>query len=322
MRPRAKAGRRLAAASAALLAAVVPPAAAASSRASFPLIAGAAAVHHPPAAIAAPSRSRGATLAGVIVGVEARSRPGAGSDVSWVGTATSWSAEPQVLLVLDSAKHRGREWLRVLLPIRPDGSSGWIPRDNVVLLSTPYWITVDNTARTVTIYRNGKLLYTFGAVIGKPTTPTPDGLAAIYERDPQPDPHGFLGPWALPLTIFSNVLFNSAAARAGSRSTDATAPASTTRSAPPARTVASGSTTARSTGWPATSRKAPQSKLQAEPARAGSPHPPRPARLGAQQRRSDRAPLARLPDRSARAAADDRIRAEAAEQDRAVPFQH
>ena len=45
-------------------------------------------------------------------------------------------------------------------------------------------------------------------MIGKPVTPTPDGLAAIYERDPQPDPQGFLGPWALPLTIFSNVLFN------------------------------------------------------------------------------------------------------------------
>jgi lipoprotein-anchoring transpeptidase ErfK/SrfK len=36
----------------------------------------------------------------------------------------------------------------------------------------------------------------------------PDGLAAIYEIDRQPDPNGFLGPWALPLTAFSNVLFN------------------------------------------------------------------------------------------------------------------
>jgi lipoprotein-anchoring transpeptidase ErfK/SrfK len=113
-----------------------------------------------------------------------------------------------VLLVLGSSKHRGREWLRVLLPIRPNGSSGWIPRDNAVLMSTRYWITADKTARTVTVYRRGQPLYTFGAVIGKPGTPTPGGIAAIYERDPQPDQHGPLGPWALPLTLFSNVLFH------------------------------------------------------------------------------------------------------------------
>ncbi len=125
-----------------------------------------------------------------------------------VGTATSWSAEPQVLLVLGSTQDNGREWLRVLLPIRPDGTTGWIPRDNVVVLSTRYWITVDKRARTVTIYHHDTRVHRFPAVIGKPATPTPDGLAAIYERDPQPDRTGFLGPWALPLTIFSNVLYN------------------------------------------------------------------------------------------------------------------
>jgi lipoprotein-anchoring transpeptidase ErfK/SrfK len=182
--------------------------AAASGRVSFPVIAGTAAVHHAPARIAPPSPSHGATLAGIVVAVEARSRPGAGRNVWWVGTATSWSGEPQVLLVLGSAKHHGREWLRVLLPIRPNDTTGWIPRDNAVLLSTRYWVTVDKNARMVTVYRKGKLVHSFQAVIGKPATPTPGGLAAIYERDPQPDPHAFLGPWALPLTIFSNVLLN------------------------------------------------------------------------------------------------------------------
>jgi lipoprotein-anchoring transpeptidase ErfK/SrfK len=43
-------------------------------------------------------------------------------------------------------------------------------------------------------------------VIGAPGTPTPRGLAAIYERNRQPDPHGFIGPWSLSLTAHSNVL--------------------------------------------------------------------------------------------------------------------
>ncbi len=161
-----------------------------------------------PATVAAPSRTRGATIARIVVGVTARSRPGGGRGVWWAGTATSWSAEPQALLVLGSAAHRGREWLRVLLPVRPDGSTGWIPRDNVTLSRTRYWITVNTATRTVTIYDRGRLEHRYPAVIGKPATPTPDGLAAVYEKDPQPDPGAFLGPWALPLTALSNTLLN------------------------------------------------------------------------------------------------------------------
>jgi hypothetical protein len=141
---------------AALLAAIPPTAPAAvagrassatGGRIAFPFIAGTAAVNHPPARMAPPSRSQGAMLAGIVAAVEARSRPGGGRNVWWVGTATSWSSEPQVLLVLGSAYNHGREWLQVLLPIRPNDTTGWIPRDNAVLLSTRYWLTVDKNAR-------------------------------------------------------------------------------------------------------------------------------------------------------------------------------
>jgi lipoprotein-anchoring transpeptidase ErfK/SrfK len=119
---------------------------------------------------------------------------------------TAWSAKPQSLLVLGSAWRAGHLWLHVLLPIRPDGSTGWIPRNNAQLSLTRYWITVDKTRRTVEVYGHGRLIHSFSAVVGKPATPTPDGLAAIYEVDRQPDPEGFLGTWALPLTILSNTL--------------------------------------------------------------------------------------------------------------------
>jgi lipoprotein-anchoring transpeptidase ErfK/SrfK len=160
------------------------------------------------AAIAKPSRAQGATLAGIVAPTPALSRPGGGRRLWWVSTQTVWSGEPQVLLVLGSARHAGQLWLRVLLPIRPDGTSGWIPRNNVVLKSTRYWIEVDKQTRLISVYRKGVLMRRLPAVIGKPATPTPDGLAAIYERDPQPDPSGFIGSWALPLTILSNVLYN------------------------------------------------------------------------------------------------------------------
>lgn len=158
--------------------------------------------------IAAPSRVQGATTAAIVLSAEARSLPAGGRRVWRVEGQTGWSAEPQVLLVLASAWRDGREWVKLLLPIRPDGSAGWIPRNDVRLVHTSYWITVDKRQREVRVYRSGRLVRSFSAVIGKPATPTPTGLAAIYEVDHQPDPEGFLGTWALPLTILSHALFN------------------------------------------------------------------------------------------------------------------
>jgi lipoprotein-anchoring transpeptidase ErfK/SrfK len=167
-----------------------------------------AAVTQPAAVIAAPSVGAGATTAGIVQSVEARSRPGGGRNVWRVGTQTTWSGEPTILMVLGSAMYDGQQWLQVLLPIRPDGTSGWIPRNNVDLMHTPYWVNVNTGGRSVTVYENGRELHRYRAVVGKPSTPTPDGLAAIYEKDAQSDPTAFLGPWALPLTILSNVLYN------------------------------------------------------------------------------------------------------------------
>jgi lipoprotein-anchoring transpeptidase ErfK/SrfK len=176
------------------------------ARAPFPVLAGTAVLRQAPPAIPGPTRARGATLAGVVVAAAARAHPGSGRRVWQVATQTGWSREPMVLLVLGSAIHNGRQWLHVLLPIRPAHSTGWIPRDNTTLLHTRYWITVDTRARTVTVARSGHVVHRYRAVVGKPSTPTPTGLAAIYEKDPQPDPTGFLGPWALPLTALSNAL--------------------------------------------------------------------------------------------------------------------
>jgi lipoprotein-anchoring transpeptidase ErfK/SrfK len=123
-----------------------------------------------------------------------------------LSTQTAWSGQPQTLLVLDAATRRGRAWVKLLLPVRPNGSAGWVPRDRVALRRTGYWIEVRTGARLVTVYREGERLRRFRAVVGAPGTPTPLGLAAVYERNRQPDPGGFLGPWAMPLTILSNVL--------------------------------------------------------------------------------------------------------------------
>lgn len=83
------------------------------------------------------------------------------------------------------AEHHG--WLRVLLPTRPNGSTGWLAHDPRVLrlAHTPYRIQVDRDRYTLTLLRNGKTIATWTAGVGKPGAVTPAGrtfvLAAIRD---------------------------------------------------------------------------------------------------------------------------------------------
>jgi lipoprotein-anchoring transpeptidase ErfK/SrfK len=156
--------------------------------------------------VAAPSRAHGATIARIIAPTFSRRFVTSAKHSRRVQASTSWSHQAQVLLVLAATTRDGRDWVKVRLGNRPNTAAGWIPRDRVRLGHTSYWVDVRRGARRVSIYRKGKRVRRFRAVIGKRSTPTPLGLAAIYERNRQPNPRAFLGPWSLSLTAHSNVL--------------------------------------------------------------------------------------------------------------------
>jgi lipoprotein-anchoring transpeptidase ErfK/SrfK len=118
-----------------------------------------------------------------------------------------WNHGPVGLLVLARRTARdGQLWLQVRLPQRPNGAVAWIPANRTRLASTRWRIVVSVSRRTVALERAGKVVHSYRAVVGKPTTPTPKGLFAVSERISQPDPHGFYGPWVLLLTAYSNTL--------------------------------------------------------------------------------------------------------------------
>ena len=159
-----------------------------------------------PSTPAAPT-AKLAYTAKVLIKTNVFARPGKGIKLR-LPTHAAWGGGPHVLLVMDSTTYKGREWLRVALPDRPNGSTGWIREDFVRLDTTPWRVTINRAAHMVTVYRNGRKQRSFLSVLGAAATPTPRGLYAVYEKLPQPNPKGFLGPWALHLTAFSNVLFN------------------------------------------------------------------------------------------------------------------
>ncbi len=129
--------------------------------------------------------------------------------VSRPGTPPANSVGPQQaswLLVLDAAAtRRGRCWLQVRLPWRPNDATGWVRADRVILRPTPWRLVVSTAERTLSAYRRGRLVRRVEVVVGKPSTPTPQGLFSIIGAWPS-SPNAFLGTWILPLTAHSDAL--------------------------------------------------------------------------------------------------------------------
>lgn len=153
-----------------------------------------------------PSIGTGTYTARILIRTPVRRGPGRG-EVIWRATGTTrWSGTEQRLMVLTSRTVKGHEWLKVRLPMRPNGLSGWIPRDRVQLSHSRRFILIDLSRRRLSIYAPGRRLTRFRVVVGAPSTPTPRGLFAIYDRVRQSDPDGFTGPWVLPITAHSEQL--------------------------------------------------------------------------------------------------------------------
>jgi len=111
-------------------------------------------------------------------------------------TAPSMNAQPKVtvasrrpltgvrtvLPVLGNATSRtGRTWVDVRLPGRPNSSTGWITTAGTVPSWTPWRLSVSLSARTLTVYDRGRIVHRFPVVVGKPSTPTPQGQFFIEE---------------------------------------------------------------------------------------------------------------------------------------------
>ena len=120
------------------------------------------------------------------------------------------SGAPLVLLV---AEQRAG-WLEVLLPIRPNGSRGWVRADQVKLVSHSFSIVVELGAHRITAYQGTEVLVSEPIGVGTSAAPTPGGLFYIKELI-QPidsagrlDPDGPYGPYAYGLSGYSEVLFD------------------------------------------------------------------------------------------------------------------
>lgn len=123
---------------------------------------------------------------------------------------SQWSAQafaPLTLMAVDSAVVDGEEWLEVLLPVKPNGSTGWIRGADVTVSSTDIAIDIYLDERELDLSRAGEVVATYAVAVGTPETPTP--LGTFYITDPldfSANPTSIYGAWALGISGFSEVL--------------------------------------------------------------------------------------------------------------------
>ena len=112
------------------------------------------------------------------------------------------SGAPLVFLV----KQLGTDMLNVYLPVRPNGSTGWIKRSDVKLTQHDWRVVVQLTAHRITVYNAANVFLDEPIAVGKQDTPTPGGVYYIKELLKPPNPNTVYGPYAYGLSGFSNVL--------------------------------------------------------------------------------------------------------------------
>ncbi len=113
-------------------------------------------------------------------------------------------------------------WVEVHLPVRPNGSVGWIRADQVAVSGHDYRVEVKLAEHVLTVYDGDDLIAQEPVGVGKEPTPTPGGVFYLFELIEPDDPSGPYGPYAFGLSGFSEELmsFGSGDGRLGLHGTD------------------------------------------------------------------------------------------------------
>ncbi len=97
-------------------------------------------------------------------------------------------------------------WVEVHLPVRPNGTTGWVRVADLEFSRNPYRIEIDTSAHRLEVWRSGQRWLETTVAIGTGATPTPIGEFYIIELLQPPDPTGLYGPFAFGLSGFSETL--------------------------------------------------------------------------------------------------------------------
>jgi L,D-transpeptidase catalytic domain len=121
-------------------------------------------------------RETRARFAPVLSRVTARARPRADAEPVAALERETEEGTTNVVLVLGEARRRGAAWVRVRLPVLPNGRTGWVRRSALGgygFVRTR--LVVDRARLTATLLKDGRSVFRAPVGIGTAAAPTPGG---------------------------------------------------------------------------------------------------------------------------------------------------
>jgi lipoprotein-anchoring transpeptidase ErfK/SrfK len=112
---------------------------------------------------------------------------------------------PTTLLVLGEAKDaKGMRWLKLSLPMRPNGRKGWVNAAAVQTRPVRRSILIDLSARKLRVLEGGKTRYATRVAVGRRGMETPTGRNFYLTATFKPTER-FLGSYAFETSAYSNL---------------------------------------------------------------------------------------------------------------------
>jgi hypothetical protein len=112
---------------------------------------------------------------------------------------------PEVYLVLRRWRNsNGSTWLRIRIPMRPNGRTGWVRASALgPLYRVRTRLVVDRSRLRATLYKRGRKRWSAPVGVGAPSTPTPAGRFWIREKFKTHASAGLYGPVAFGTSDYS-----------------------------------------------------------------------------------------------------------------------
>ena len=111
---------------------------------------------------------------------------------------------PQVVLaVRETVGADGRVWDKLSLPMRPNGTYGWVPAETITVTPRVTRIIVHRGERRLRVYRGARVLFSTPVAVGSKGRETPLGSFYVTARFVPDD--SFLGTFAFETSAYSKL---------------------------------------------------------------------------------------------------------------------
>jgi lipoprotein-anchoring transpeptidase ErfK/SrfK len=138
--------------------------------------------------------------------LDVHASPGTERPYMDLGAANPWGQRLRLLVIRGTTDGDGDIWLRIQIPIWPNGQAGWVAASDVRLAEVAERVVVDVSERRLVRLRDGEPVARLRVAVGSAATPTPPGRYFVWAKVDTDRPSGPYGSFILGLSGFSDAI--------------------------------------------------------------------------------------------------------------------